>query len=142
MAAMIPSESLERLVALGQSRGHLTTEDLAGALPVDAMSPDEIALIVVHLEDAGVPVELDESLLTGRPLHPSGPAKTPEIVLADHASQAPGPDHSRLDRSGTPAAPLEDRTPPHPRPSGRWGVALACLLIAASLIFVALLLTR
>jgi hypothetical protein len=38
------------LVALGRRKGHLTNQDLEAALPVDTMSPEDIALVVVHLE--------------------------------------------------------------------------------------------
>lgn len=56
---MIDSGTLARLVALGRRKGHLTNQDLEAVLPVSAMSAEDIALVVVHLEDAGVPVELD-----------------------------------------------------------------------------------
>ncbi len=77
---MIDSSTLARLVALGRAKGRLTLEDLKAALPVDTMDAEDIAPVVVHLEDAGVPVELDERLLgqpsTGRP-----PARPVEVVL-------------------------------------------------------------
>jgi hypothetical protein len=139
MAATITSESLRRLVATGQNRGHLTTEDLASALPVAAMTPDEIALVVVHLEEAGVPVELDESLLIGRPHHPAPLANTPEIVLADPAPSAAGPDRTRPNPAGLSAARAEGRTPPASSRSAHWPVALAGLLVAALISFVLLL---
>ena len=67
MTAAISSDLLARLVADGRKRGRLTVEDLAQVLPIDSMAPGEIALVVAHLEEAGVPVEVDEALLQGRP---------------------------------------------------------------------------
>jgi hypothetical protein len=64
--AMIAKDMLDRLIVEGRAKGFVDTQDLIAALPVQSMSPEEIALVVVHLEDAGVPVELDESLLAGR----------------------------------------------------------------------------
>jgi hypothetical protein len=59
----IDRTTLDRLIARGRAQGGLTTEDLRRDLPVDGMSADAIALVVIELEDAGVPVDLDESLL-------------------------------------------------------------------------------
>ena len=83
---MIDSSTMARLVALGRAKGHLTIEDLKAALPVDTMDPEDIALVVVHLEDAGIPVELDERLL-GRP-SPAGPVTRP--VAGSTTSTGPG----------------------------------------------------
>ena len=55
---MIDSCILARLVALGRAKEHLTNQDLQAALPIDTMGAEDIALIVVHLEGTGVPVEL------------------------------------------------------------------------------------
>lgn len=55
---------LDRLTSLGRERGHLTTEDLRLNLPVDRMSAEEIALIVVQLEGSGVAVELEDDLIS------------------------------------------------------------------------------
>ena len=44
-------------------RGAVTTSDLREILPVDTMSADELALVVVKLEDAGVAIEVDEALM-------------------------------------------------------------------------------
>jgi hypothetical protein len=69
MQPAIDRNSLERLIALGRRKGRLTNQDLEEALPVDHMSAEDIALMVVHLEEAGIPVDLDDTLLDthGRP---------------------------------------------------------------------------
>ena len=131
MQPMIDKDVLDRLVARGRRTGHITTEDLRQALPVDAMGPDEIALVVVHLEEQGVPVELDESLLAPH----AGPrsAQTtggPEIVLPPDPPEArpkpPPPDTFAQVQSapaGTAPAPVRGLRPAH------WAVALAGLLV-------------
>jgi hypothetical protein len=72
--------TLDHLISLGRRQGHLTTEDLRASLPVETMSAEEIALIVVHLEETGVPVELEESLLSPNPKPQPVPRKSAEII--------------------------------------------------------------
>lgn len=72
MQPAFDNSTLERLVTLGRERGQLTTEDLRTTFAIDAMSAEDIALIVVHLEEAGVPVELEDSLLSAGSRPPSG----------------------------------------------------------------------
>jgi hypothetical protein len=67
---------MDRLTILGRERGHLTTEDLRLNLPVDRMSAEEIALIVVQLEGSGVAVELEDSLISPEP----APRRSAEII--------------------------------------------------------------
>lgn len=55
---------IEHLIEIGRRRGGLSTSDLQTALPIDLMTMEEIAGIVAKLEDAGVPVEIDEALLS------------------------------------------------------------------------------
>ncbi len=66
MDSGIDRATLDRLVALGRGSGTLTVQDLKQHLPTENMSADEIALVVAHLEDAGISVELDDNLLAGR----------------------------------------------------------------------------
>jgi hypothetical protein len=86
MQPAIDRNSLERLVALGRKKGGLTNQDLAEALPVNDMSAEDIALVVVHLEESGIPVELDESLMG---LHGTG---SPQV--AQGAQIVSFPEHS------------------------------------------------
>ena len=128
MTAIIPKETLERLIALGRDRGHLTTQDLVGALPVETMAPDEIALVVVHLEEAGGPVELDEALLAPGPHAPTKRAAPAEIELVDRRAdeEAPSSRSPADPRGGSESAPLD----PTQRAfaSTHWAVALGGLL--------------
>jgi hypothetical protein len=96
--------TLDRLVALGRSQGGLTPDDLRRALPVDRMSAEDIAMVLIELEEAGISVDPDEALLlSGRPLPPAGtvrlpepraegpPPPAPEMPPAATAAPAPGP---------------------------------------------------
>jgi hypothetical protein len=67
MQPAIDRNTLESLIALGRQKGGLTNQDLEAALPTGSMSVEDIALVVLQLEEAGVPIDLDESLLTRHP---------------------------------------------------------------------------
>ena len=92
------------------------------------MSTDEIALIVVHLEEAGVPVELDDSLIAPNAKPLQAPSRSAEII--------PFPDRAAAARMKKRAAPLQKAPPAqpsHPPSSSRksglphWAVAIAGL---------------
>ena len=69
MTGGIETDTLRRLIALGQQKGRLSPEDLLAGLPVDRMSAEDIALVVLEIEEAGVPVELEETLtMLARPM--------------------------------------------------------------------------
>jgi hypothetical protein len=87
---------LDRLIVLGRERGHLTTEDLRINLPVERMSAEEIALIVVQLEGSGIAVELEDSLISPAPEQP--PRKSAEII--------PFPKRPAVDRNRVKPVPL------------------------------------
>lgn len=113
-ANAIDRATLDRLTALGRSRGGLTTADLRAALPVEAMEPEDIALVVASLEDRGIPVELEDELLGGPPRDPS-PRPAPDLLQADGAvppaaMRNPG---ERLEHvpGPPPAAPREPTVP-------------------------------
>ncbi len=92
---------LDRLTILGRERGHLTTEDLRLNLPVERMSAEEIALIVVQLEGSGVAVELEDSLIS--------PA--PEPALRKSAEIIPFPKRPAADRARPRPLPLKPAAP-------------------------------
>jgi hypothetical protein len=131
MQPALDSTTLDRLISLGRERGHLTTEDLRASLPIESMSAEDIALIVVHLEETGVPVELEDSLLSpdSRPM----PRKSAEII--------PFPD-PQTHRKSSKAKPLQPVKPalPEPRqaptedaPAAHWVIAAAGMLAFAVL---------
>jgi hypothetical protein len=94
------------LVALGRRKGHLTNQDLEAALPVDIMSPEDIALVVVHLEEAGVSVDLDETLLA--PVRRAVPVhRNPtDILLPANDTGSPLPRRSDLTLSAVEVPPV------------------------------------
>jgi hypothetical protein len=139
MQQALDRNTLDRLVALGLKQGHLTTEDLRDSLPIESMSAEEIALIVVHLEESGVPVELEDSLLSPNPKPRAPEMKGAEII--------PFPGRSARPQAKPSNAPLQPVTPPlphapEPEPHNsrfaHWAVAgsgLLVLLVLGLLIF-------
>jgi hypothetical protein len=76
--------SYRRLLELGKQQGGLTAEDLRQALPIDQMSMDEISRVLVRLEDAGIPVEIDQALFSPghRNSGPGDPVRLPKHTEA------------------------------------------------------------
>lgn len=128
--------ALDRLMALGRRRGHLTTGDLESELPISAMAPDEIALVIVHLEEAGIPVEVDAALLTGEH-RPTAPGEG-GIVLPARAADLPPAAPATLTGASAPSTPAtpDDAGPAaqHPPRSAHRAVAIAGLLVIVILV--------
>ncbi|MEZ0171309.1 RNA polymerase sigma factor region1.1 domain-containing protein [Microvirga sp. TS319] len=108
MQPAFDSDILGRLVSLGRERGHLTTADLRAGLPIERMSAEEIALVVVHLEETGIPVELEKGLLPDRPKPTPAPRHSAQII------PFPGPRAKRSAPNARPALP--PKAPPVPQP--------------------------
>ncbi|KMO10802.1 RNA polymerase sigma factor region1.1 domain-containing protein [Methylobacterium platani] len=90
MQAAFDRATLDRLIALGKDRGGLGPDDLRQALPIDRMSAEDIALVLIELEEAGIPVDPDEILLQhGRTLPPAGAVRLPEPPAPEAAAPAP-----------------------------------------------------
>lgn len=51
---------------VGRQRGGLDIDDIRRALPIDAMSIEELTDVLARLEEAGTSVEIDPTLLTPR----------------------------------------------------------------------------
>ena len=68
-----PDGTLRELAALGQLRSALTIEDIRESLPIDRMTHDEVARAVAYLEEKGIEVLVDPSLM-------AGPASRQELV--------------------------------------------------------------
>jgi hypothetical protein len=129
MQQALDSNTLDRLIALGRQQGQLTTLDLETNLPIHSMSAEDIALIVVHLEEAGIPVELEDSLMAPHPKPASAPARSAEII--------PFPDRAAAGRMKKRTAPLQKATPVQAQPAfvqqekraAHWAVAIGGLLV-------------
>ena len=121
MQPAIDRNSLERLIALGRQKGGLTNQDLEEALPVDHMSAEDIALMVVHLEEAGIPVDLDDTLLDRQGRHRSQHMEGAQIVALPGALGRP-PCKARKGGVVAECRPGRLRSSPLPRPvrSGRF----------------------
>ena len=56
MSAAIERRILDRLIALGRATGRISSEELRAHLPTATMTAEDIALVVLELEEAGVVV--------------------------------------------------------------------------------------
>ena len=59
--------ALKRLAAVQQSQGHVTLADIGNVIPVDSMTPEEIAEAMAQVEAAGIDIEVDKEFLRHRP---------------------------------------------------------------------------
>lgn len=143
-AAPAPTrQDIDRLIALGRRKGVLTPADLHATLPIRAMSAEDIAQVVLEVEEAGVPVELEE--LLGGLAHPGGVAPLP-IAPSPGLPASGGPPEpegapSDADR-GANATQAAEPPPEALRPGDRRRVSLSVLVagIAVLLVCLALLL--
>lgn len=96
---MIAEETLELLRKRAHARGYITPEDLRDVMPVEDMSADELARVVLQLEEAGVSVEIEDALNTAARRREATISETPTIDLpagqptgrdARQPAQAPG----------------------------------------------------
>ena len=135
MQQALDSNTLDRLIALGRQQGQLTTLDLETNLPIHSMSAEDIALIVVHLEESGIPVELDESLMAPNSNPAMAPTRSAEII--------PFPDRAAASRMKKRTAPLQKTTPvqasepafvQQEKRAAHWAVAIGGLLVLALMI--------
>ncbi|BCM84302.1 RNA polymerase sigma factor region1.1 domain-containing protein [Methylobacterium indicum] len=136
MQAAFDRTTLDRLIALGRSRGGLTPDDLRQALPVDRMSAEDIALVLIELEEAGIPVDPDEILLRGggTPL-PAGAVRLPEPPAPGPDAPVPEPPPAAA-AAATAAAP--DRVSAPPDRGGAHRAVVLAGLAALALVVLAL----
>ena len=132
MQQALDRNTLDRLITLGRRQGQLTTEDLRASLPIESMSAEEIALIVVHLEESGIAVELEDSLMTPGP-RPAAPATVgAEIIPFPRPDAKPRP-KPKVDalQAGLPPLQMPARPEAGPSRAIHWIVAAAGLLALA-----------
>ncbi|MBP2313306.1 hypothetical protein [Azospirillum soli] len=90
----IDDATLQRLTELGRQNGdRLSIEQLGREVPVETMTPEEVAAVVERLETAGIEVDLeDESLKKPRAAraYPTGAGVVDMASPAAPAVSAPG----------------------------------------------------
>ncbi|MFN3891232.1 MAG: RNA polymerase sigma factor region1.1 domain-containing protein [Beijerinckiaceae bacterium] len=130
---MIDDAKLALLRKRAWERGFVTTGDLRDVLPVERMSADEVAGVVVFLEESGVAVELEDALKdAARRREPTAP-ETPVIDLP--AGQPPSRDARRP--AAAPGVAPDAFTAPEPvsatspLASGGWPFVLAAAIAIA-----------
>jgi hypothetical protein len=77
---MIPDNEFDRLIALGRSKGSLGIDDIKEAMPVESMTTEDLAGLVILLEEHGIAIDLDPELLrpnSGPPRPLASPADAP-----------------------------------------------------------------
>ncbi len=84
---MISKTPLDDLMQLGRQRGALEIDDIRQVLEVDTMPPEELADVVVWLDEAGILVEIDPVLLAFRPLRMTRARRNPHLSCCDAASR-------------------------------------------------------
>jgi hypothetical protein len=60
---MITNNDFDRLVALGRSKGSLDFDDIKESMPVETMTTEDLASLVILLEEHGIAIDLDPELL-------------------------------------------------------------------------------
>ncbi len=61
--ALLSPIDLQRLRAAAHARGRLTLDDLKRILPIQQLSPGQIARVVAELDDAAIDIEVDPALM-------------------------------------------------------------------------------
>lgn len=142
---MIDEEKIEMLRLRSDRQGAIATGDLREILPVDEMSADELALVVLELEEAGVVIEIDESLM-GSSRRRTTTSPQAAVINLPGASGGIGDiaatQVSKTDRSAhafSPTEPVERATPEH---SGAWRLVAGATIVIAIGALVTLLLSR
>ncbi|GJD92264.1 hypothetical protein BHAOGJBA_5817 [Methylobacterium hispanicum] len=144
MSAAIERRILDRLIALGRATGRISSEELRAHLPTATMTAEDIALVVLELEEAGVEVEFEGPLeAAGRP-HPVRPvAELPPLPTAPAVAVASAP---TARAAAAPASAPAAAARSGPGPAGGGVTATRAVLAAGALtvlvIVVVLLLVR
>ncbi|MFF9552718.1 RNA polymerase sigma factor region1.1 domain-containing protein [Methylobacterium fujisawaense] len=123
--------TLDRLIALGRSRGAITADDLRTALPVERMDVDALVLVMLELEAAGVSVE---------PEAVGPPANRPVSTAVELPAPKPGTPPDRATEAGYGAAFAAPRSaaaaPPEPIPDDRADASRAVILAGLATVLI------
>lgn len=124
--------TLDRLIALGRSRGAITADDLRTALPVERMVVDALVLVMLELEAAGVSVE---------PEAVGPPANRPVSTAVELPAPKPGTPPDRATEAGYGAAAFAAprsaaAAPPEPIPDDRADASRAVILAGLATVLI------
>ncbi|MDH3032396.1 RNA polymerase sigma factor region1.1 domain-containing protein [Methylobacterium fujisawaense] len=124
--------TLDRLIALGRSRGAITADDLHTALPVERMDVDALVLVMLELEAAGVSVE---------PEAVGPPANRPVSTAVELPAPKPGTPPDRATEPGYGAAAFAAprsaaAAPPEPIPDDRADASRAVILAGLTTVLI------
>ena len=123
--------TLDRLIALGRSRGAITADDLRTALPVERMDVDALVLVMLELEAAGVSVE---------PEAVAPPANRPVSTAVELPAPKPGTPPDRATEAGYGAAFAAPGSaaaaPPEPIPDDRADASRAVILAGLATVLI------
>ena len=123
--------TLDRLIALGRSRGAITADDLRTALPVERMDVDALVLVMLELEAAGVSVE---------PEAVGPPANRPVSTAVELPAPKLGTPPDRATEAGYGAAFAAPGSaaaaPPEPIPDDRADASRAVILAGLATVLI------
>jgi hypothetical protein len=99
---MISDNDFDRLIELGRRKGRLDIDDIKEMMPIDTMTTEDLAGLVILLEEHGIAIELDpELLIPGN--WPPPPAPEP-LFIPSEEKRAFEPPASSADRADSVAA--------------------------------------
>ena len=128
---MFDQAALDRLLTYARRKGGLDADDIARELPVETITPAEIADVVARLEAAGVSIDLDRSLLAR---HPGARMSVSQLGARFKLPEEPRstvPVAAAAGRIAAPPIATADAAPAnHPLYRGGWTILVIALLLA------------
>ena len=138
---MIDERTLEELIKIGRTNGRITTEDVRRVVPIGLVPLEEIASLILQLEEAGIELDLDPALLRpgpGRPV-PLRPVGTQ--AHTDSRLDVVQPRSEVKQAHGLPEPPLQQPDPVR-RSTRSIRLSAAVLIALGTLMLVVLFLLR
>ncbi len=132
---MFEQAAIERLLNHARRKGGLDADDIARELPIERMTPTEIADVVAHLEAAGISIDVDPGLLASRPgARTMAPEPDARFKLPDEPKSM-APVANTVGRIEAPPIARADAAPVnHPLYRGGWTVLVIALLLVFALV--------
>jgi hypothetical protein len=122
------------LMDVGRRAGRVSTDDFRRLLPIDSMSPEDIANVVLRLEERGIAVDLDPNLFVpgSKPSRPSGdmPDSVATLRPEPPSRRAPGPQGAVDAPVASPGPPLSARLKIAPQSRTLWVIVSTVIAVA------------